>query len=573
MSLDGGLLRHLRDELKREILGCRINKIYQPAKYEISLLLRGRDSMHRLVISASAESPRINLTERSTDNPNEPPAFCMLLRKKISSAKIVGIEQKFLERALCINLETKDEMGYDTSYKLIVEIMGKHSNIILVNSEDKIVDSIKRVTPSMSSKRTVLPGLLYADPPSQDKICILDTGKEEIVKKIFSFAPEKTLLSAIQSSVQGISKTTCEKVIEREGLSSDMKLCSLGPVGQEKVVKAVAFISDIIKNTSGRPYLVKSKDGRTDISFVKSERESCKEYDTFSRLVDDYYIEKSTNDRINSRAGTLVKFIEKLISSRKRKVSEQKKELIECSEKEKYKIFGDLLISNLYKIRKGMTSIELINFFSKNHESINIKLDVRLDGSQNVQKYYKKYKKLKTAEVILKEQIESAESDVVYLENALDSLERSESETEINEINRELCEQGYIKNKKKIKGKAISFIESISPGGYKILIGRNCKQNEELTYKIAKKKDWWFHVKDLPGSHTIMLMGEEEPQIQDIVFAASICAGHSKAKFSSNVAVDYTSVSNVKKPKNYKPGMAIYKNYKTVYVSPNNMQC
>ncbi len=570
MALDGAFLRHLSRELRGKILGYRINKIYQPAKYEINFLLRGQGDVCRLAISSSTQAPRINLTNKNANSLPEPPAFCMLLRKKIMSAKIVSIQQKLLERALSIRLETKDEMGYDTYYELIVEIMGKHSNIILVSSENKIVDSIKRVSSDMSSKRLVMPGFLYQDPPSQGKICILNSEKDAMLKTIFSFDPNKTLLSALQTSLQGLSKTICREMIIRAGYSPETELASLGPVGQEKIGDSLSFISDTIKNISGKPYLVEDENNKKDISFIRPKQDSYKEYSTFSELVDDYYNEKASKDRINSKAGTLIKLIGKIIALKKRKILQQKEELIHCWGKDKYKICGDLLISNLYKIKKGMKNIELVDFSTEPPQNIKITLDTKLDGSENAQKYYKKYKKLKTAQKFLTEQIENAHTDILYLDSTLDSLERCQSESEINEIQRELCEQGYIrlKNKVKAKNKSMGFIEFISPGGYKILVGRNCKQNAELTYKTAGKKDLWFHVKDMPGSHTVMFTGGNSPKTEDILFAASICAGHSKAKFSDSVAVDYTTVSNVKKPKNYRPGMAIYKNYKTLHVPP-----
>lgn len=587
MSLDGMFLRHLKNELNLQIVGRRIYKIYQPSDYEISMSLRGMDDIVKVIISSSADSPRICITQKNICNPRTPPPFCMLLRKKILSAKIVNINQSLLERALYITLETKDEMGNDTLYNLIIEIMGKYSNVILTDNSYKIVDAIKRVNSNMSSKRLVLPGITYQDPPGQDKVCLLEKSGRELAKKVFDFNESKKLSSALLACTQGASNIVCKGILNSIGCNDDVNLGEISIVKKEKLIYQIERLSEIVKNSQGKPYLINLKNGKKDISFIKVEGEDFKEYDTFSKLIDDYYYERAQNDRINSRAGSLIKVIENLILSKSNKIKRQELELKECDDKEKFKLLGDLLLSNIYKIKKGMKSINAIDFLSDFHISqngenrkqreIKIELDERLNGSENVQKYYKKYKKLKTAQSILLEQIKISQSDVLYLESVLDSLKRSESETEIQDIYDELCDQGYIrskyKNKRKSnnKEKSYKFIESISPGGYKILIGRNCTQNGILTYKKARKRDLWFHVKDMPGSHTVMFTDGKDVKDEDILFAAKLCAKHSKAQYSLKVEIDYTFISNVKKPNNYKPGMAIYKNYKTICVSPDKI--
>ncbi len=577
MSLDGMLLRHLCSELREKIIGLRVNKVYQPAKHEINIVLGGSGSAYKLIISASAEASRISLTEQKVKNPETPPAFCMLLRKKLLSAKITEIEQKALERVLCIKLASRDETGKEVFYKLLVEIMGKHSNIILVNNEGKIIDAIKRITAEMSSKRTVVPGAEYFEPPSQEKLCILETGKDEIVNKIFSYDEEytqKTFYSAGLSVLQGASGVVCDWLSEKIGCESNIKLSVINPFMKENLIKSLSELTEIVKNNKGLPCLITNKDGKKDISFLEIKNKACEIFGSFSELIDAYYYEKTEVNRKKSRMGALEKKIEHLILSRKKKISLQKEEIERCEGKEKFKLFGDLLTSNLYKIKRGMGSIDVENFFSPSSETIKIPLDKMLNGADNAQKYYKKYKKQGNAQKVLKIQIENAENDICYLENALDCLNRCESENEIREIGNELCEQGYIrlkaKAKLKLRSKSLNFIEFTSPSGYKVLVGRNCRQNERLTYKTAGRRDIWFHAKDVPGSHTVMFTNGNEAEDEDIVFAGEICAGHSGAKNSSNVAVDYTFIYNVKKPSNYRPGLAIYKDYKTIYVNPKN---
>lgn len=580
MSLDGMLLRHLCVELREKIIDLRINKVYQPAKHEINLVLGGKGATYKLVISASAEASRIGLTEQKIINPETPPAFCMLLRKKLLSAKVDGIEQKALERVICINLKSKDETGKEVLFKLLVEIMGKHSNIILVNGEGKIIDAIKRITAEISSKRTVLPGATYFDPPSQEKLCILDSGKDEIIKKIFSCDEnneeykKKTFYQAVLSAMQGASGVVCDWLAEKIGCESSIRLFEMSPSAKESLLDALSELAETVKSTKGLPYLITNKDGKKDISFLEIKNKIYESYTSFSELLDAYYSEKTALDRKNARIGSLAKKIEHLILSRKKKIAMQEKEIEKCAGKEKFKLFGDLLTSNIYRIKRGMQELEVENFFSPDCETVKIPLDKMLNGADNAQKYYKKYKKQGNAQKILKIQIENAKNDISYLENDLDCLNRCESENEIREIHNELKEQGYIRTKAKVKPKirlkSLNFIEFTSPNGCKILIGRNCKQNEKLTYKTAKRKDIWFHVKDVPGSHTVLFTDGQEVQDEDIVFAGELCAGHSGAKNSENVAVDYTFIHNVKKPKNYRPGLAIYTDYKTIYVNPKS---
>lgn len=577
MSVDGIFLSHLKIELENIIKNSKIYKVYQPSRYELSLLLRKENKNYNLIISANADSPRVNLTSTTIKNPETPPDFCMLMRKKLISSEIVGIQQEYLERVLHFNIKSKDEIGCDALYTLAVEIMGKYSNIILVNGQGKIVDAIKRVTPKMSSKRLILPGIEYRSPPSQNKLCILNIGRDKIVKEILGSNKDKLLSSSIIDTLQGISYIIYIWIIKSMKCDVSIKMGDLTVINKEELRRCIIDLIDITKNIKGKPFLVHLSDNSIDISFVPINGCKCEEYKSFSELIEYYYYKKIINERVNSKVGSLIKLIRNVISSKNKKITIQEKELEQYKENENYKLLGDILISNMYKIKRGMNNIELVNFLSDNGEILNIQLDSSMDGYENVNRYYKLYKKAKIANAMLKEQIEIAKNDIIYLESVLDVVERSNTEIEIKEIYNELYDQGYVKDIRKLRSKGknrvktINLMEFKSPGGFKVIIGKSAIQNDRLTYKIARKNDIWFHVKDFPGSHTVLVTNGKEPPYDDILFAAKLCAFHSKARNSSNVAVDYTKILNVNRPKNYRPGMAVYCKYNTIYTNPENI--
>ena len=572
MSLDGALIRHLKNEFSL-IKGNRVYKIYQPSGNEIILCFRGYEDNHKLLISCGTNSARVHFTDYSIENPQTPPMFCMLLRKKLPSAKLIEIRQDDLERALYFIFESKNEMGDTVNITLVSEIMGKYSNIILLSEDGKIIDAIRRVNSEMSSKRTILPGQKYMPPPPQNKSSILDLDINDITQKILSLDKNITLYKALSSVIKGISLTVCEDIVNLSELPPNIKICELSDDNLKRVKLGISEVSNIIRECSGSPYMIENSSGQPcDISFICSSNKTYKKFNSFSNLLDNYYREKDYCERILAKTSGLQKKINNIISRCERKISAQQKELIQCTDRDKYKIYGDLLTSNIYLIKKGDKSIKLKNFYSENYDEISIPLDPSLNGIGNAQKYYKKYKKASNAVTKLSEEIKKAKDDIEYLKNILDYLSRCESDAELIEIKQELYEQGYIKNiknKKQIKIKPLGPLEFHSEDGLKIYVGRNSKQNEKLTFKIAKKDDIWFHVKDLPGTHTILVTKNNNPSEQSIVCTAKLCALHSKARNSSNVAVDYTEVKNVKRIPGGKPGMVNYVNYKTIYVTPD----
>ncbi len=579
MALDGIFLSCLKKELKDKLIDGKVEKIYQHSREELTFVIRTKLGSYKLFMSARANSPRINITEHILENPKTPPMLCMLFRKKLCGARLIDIKQMHLERILFLDFDATDEIGDKTRFTLAVEIMGKHSNIILLDENRRIVDSLKRVGSDISSKRLVLPGIEYKMPPAQDKKSILEVSADSIACNILEKYHGSGLDKDILMTIQGVSPIVCREieynVFKNINIANQEEALKYQ---KEKLVSQVKLLSDIAKNNLGIPYMIKDLDGKPlDFSFIEInqylELAELVKYETFSRLLDDYYFEYDRFLRIRSREHDLIKFINSYIERLNKKIGIQYLELQKSTKKDYTRTCADLINANLYRINKGMTHIELENFYDLNNSVISIKLDPLLSPSENAQKYYKDYKKLKTAEIVLKEQISYAKKELVYMESILDLLNRAETEDEILTIKQELIEQGYIKkhnrNIKNNKLNSLKPLEFKSSNGFKILVGRNNKQNDYLTLKQSSKNDIWFHVKDIPGSHTIMYVEGKKPQREDLMEAACISSYYSKARQSSQVPVDYTFVKNVSKPSGAKPGMVIYVNNKTIFTNPD----
>ena len=572
MPLDGIFLSYLTKELRDNLVGSIVQKIYQPSNRMIIIVLRKNTTTLKLLISSNQNSPRVHITCKSFENPQTPTAFCMFLRKKLSSAKIKDIRQHELERVVFIDFEHPNELGDSIQSSLVCEIMGKYSNIILVSQDNTILDSIIRVNSSMSSRRLVLPGYKYKLPPSQGKMCFTRDKFEDIINKIFKCDKEGKLENAVFNICQGVSRKTSEILIKFIGLEGK-KIKDLNNDDKLSLSEGLEnFIRDIYVSR-GEPVMILGEYGDIkDVFFNKFINCNFKIQSSFSSLLDEYYYFRDKIDMIKCKVSSLEGLIKTKISRCKKKIENQNKELDLCKNKDMYKIYGDLLLSNLYFIKKGMGYIDVKNFYSGDEE-ISIKLDPRLSGADNAKLYYKKYNKYKKANVILAEQIKLASEEIKYLESILEYLSMCENNDDIEEVKKELYINGYLKDKVKTKNlhqsKPLCFV---TKEGLKIFVGKNSIQNEKLTFKIANKSDIWFHVKDMPGSHTILfLCGGKKPSNDSILYAAKICCLYSKAKNSSNVAVDYTNVSNVRKIPGGKSGMVNYKNYKTVYVTPSNL--
>ncbi len=547
MALDGIFLNHLKNEISDFALDSRVDKVYQPSKDEIVINLRSRQGSKKLLLSCNADAARIHFTEFPPENPSKPPMFCLLLRKRLTGAWVTEIEQDNLERILKINFSGTDELGDKTNYSLIIEIMGKYSNIIFIDKDGKIIDSMKRVDENKSHIREVLPGVTYVAPPKQDKLNIFTDDIEKIRKKIAD--SRKGMYKAVMETVKGVSPIICREF--EYGLTLDeFKKQAQNPIPTvvfTDTPKDFAFID------------IKQYD---DLATIKH-------YDTFSQLLDYFYYERVRLMRIKARSADLFKTVTTLQERAVRKAINRKQELDDCRDKETYKLFGDLISANLYRLEKGAPYYDLENYYN-NNKIIRIPADVTLTPSQNSQKYYKEYRKKQVAESKLNEFIKEANEEAEYFESVIDSLSRAETDSEITAIKSELASQGYIKkvNDRKKEQKALKPMHFKTRDGFDVYVGRNNIMNDKLTMKTAKNYDTWFHVQSAAGSHVICETSGKQISDEAIHDCAVIAAYFSKARESSNVAVDYTLVKNIRKPNGAKPGFVVYDPYKTEFATP-----
>ena len=575
MALDGMFLHHIVNEIKEISLGARVQQIYQPNKDEIIIVLRTLNGSKKLLLSSRANTARMQFTEFSVENPPVPPMLCMLMRKKLGGGKLIDIRQQELDRIVFFDFECIDELGDKTVNTIVVEIMGNYSNVILVNQKGVIIDALKRVDLSMSSQRLVLPNIEYEIPLQQDKANIITENAEEIVRKITDTTEEKPLNKSILNALQGASPIVCREIEHRVNSESQSNK-NLSVREKLSLLKEIENLSDTIENLKGKPIMLyhKGDEKPFDITFFPiaqyGDLAICKEYDTFSQLLDGFYSQRDSVDRMRVKSADLTRLIANLINRVTNKISVQLKELQACENREQLRMKGDLLQANLYRIEKGAKSVVVENFYDENYGSIEIKLNPAKTPAQNAQKYYKDYNRAKTAEQILTVQIEKGKEELEYLESLKDTLSRATTEKELNQIRLECIEQGYIKRGKGNQKKPTTLppLEYKTTDGFKVLVGRNNKQNDLLTLKTAKNYDVWFHTKDIPGSHTIVLTEGREITETAIFEASQIAAYHSKGREGSNIPVDYTLIKYVSKPKGSKPGMVIFTNNKTLFVDP-----
>lgn len=583
MALDGTLLRQIRHELESCLIGARIDKIHQFSREEMIFVLRlpqptedGSRTV-KLYLSAGADSPRIHLTSASFENPKSPPMFCMLMRKYLGSAKLVEIRQIGLDRILHLVFETRNEMGDLIQLTVAIEIMGRHSNIILIDETGRVIDSIKRIDDTMSSVRPILPGVRYTLPPAQDKLDLIDVTPEQIEQRLRN-GKDTPLSKALLSAVQGVSPIVCREIANYVFLGDDRVISEMTENHFDRLRFFLTKVIDYAKNYTGTPTsVIDSRKKPVDFSFMDIHQYGgsmfTRTYDTYSQLLDDFYTQRDNIQRMRHRSADLLKVLANTADRIARKLSLQQKELADCSDRETWKIYGDLINANLYSIEKGDRTATLINFYDENQAEVTIPLDPRKTPAQNAQKYYGEYRKADTAEKKLRELIEEGQQEAIYIDSVFDALTRAQTNDELSAIRAELAEQGYLRKKgpapKKGKETKLAPKRYRSDDGFLILVGRNNVQNDQLTLKDARGRDVWFHTKNIPGSHTIVVSDGQEVPDSTLNQAAIIAAANSKAADSAQVPVDYTLIKNVKKPRGAKPGMVIYVNYQTAYVTPD----
>ena len=573
MAFDGVMMHYIKEEIKSVALDARVSQIHQPNRDELVIALRTKNGNKKLLVSSRANSPRICFTEHSIENPATPPMLCMLLRKRLGGAKLVDVRQIELERIMFLDFIATNELGDKVKLTLCVEIMGKYSNIILIDENDNIVDALKRVDFTMSTQRLVLPNIKYELPPKQDKLCILECSGRDIVEKAINTPAEMRLSKALLSAMQGVSPIITRELEYMVGVDSNRELTVIDKL---KLIEKVDKLKEYIVSGEKSPTMMIKPEGKPfDISFMDimqyGEMASKKRFLDFSTLLDSFYYERDKAERMKVKGQDLLRLCSNIQDKLCRKIAVQEKELKDSLNRDKLRKKGDLLQANMYKMVRGQSFIDVEDYYD-NNKIVRIKLSPTLNPSQNVQKYYKDYRRAKTREEMLTVQIAKAKAELQYISAVQESLGRAESERELTEIRQELVDEGYLKNRNpKGRNKALKLLppkEYTSSDGFTIYVGRNNKQNDKLTLKTARNYDMWLHTKDIPGSHVIIVSDNREITDTAILEAASLAAYNSKAKESDNVPVDYTIVKNVSKPSGAKPGMVIYVNNKTVYVTP-----
>ncbi len=572
MAFDAVMLRLVANEIK-SYGELKIEKVYQPSNDEIVLMLHSHSKNMRLLINAGSNCPRINLTTAQTENPQKAPMLCMLLRKHISGGKITNIYCPSFERVCEIEIEAYDEMGFKVKKYLICEIMGKFSNLILTDANKKILALLKTIDFTTSEKRQLLVGMTYEMPPKQDKLETLNVTKEQILQAIENASPEVRCDKFILSKFSGIATSTARQIAYLTARNSEESLCN---IQKQTLVDVFYKFVEKIKSNSLKPVLVVGKENQLfeftyiPLEFLGKDYKN-QECESFSELIDLYFTKKSQNERIRQKSQDIFRLLTNAEARINKKIALQTDELAQCEEAESYRIMGDLIIANLHVIKKGSTVARVINYYDDTCPMIEIPLDEKLSPSQNAQKYYKKYNKLKKAKNELTKQIELAKAELEYIHTVFDALAKAEKESDLNQIREELFHSGYaskMKNYSSSKQAPPQPLKFKTSGGYTVLCGKNNVQNDYITTKLANKSDWWFHVKNLPGSHVLMQSGGEEPDENDFTEAAEIAAFYSRAE-GNNIAVDYTYAKHVKKPAGSKPGYVIYHVNWTAYVTPD----
>jgi len=557
MAFDGIMMTMVRRELSAALIGARVSQIYQPARDELVLAFRTQEGVKKVLIRLT-DTPRVHLSSCSIENPPVPPMMCMLLRKKLGGARLSDITQPQSERVLCLCFEALNEIGDRENLRLYIEIMGRYSNAVLVDGEGRVIDCVRRIDFSTSDERVLLPKMPYELPASQDKLWIEERSVDEICERILFLGGDDR---AALNTIQGISPMIARELAFRAAESG--------------WAEVIAAFRDAVMHTRGEPTLVYKADGSPmDFCFtaIRQYGESLKtaSFDTYEELLDTFFHDRDRIARMRTKSADLNRLLANTIDRLSRKINLQKADLKKCADREQLRISGDLLQANLYRIPKGASAATVENFYAEGSPPITIPLNPAISPAMNAQRFYKAYNKAKTREVMLTEQIARASEELQYIESVQYALSRCESEAELSAVREELREQGYIKTRRtaKRRDKPLPPIEYRSSDGFKILVGRNNTQNDQLTLRTADKNDLWLHTKNIHGTHVIIAAEGRAFTDTAITEAAAIAAAHSKAKDSAQVPVDYTLARYVSKPAGAKPGKVIYVNYKTVYVTP-----
>ena len=570
MPLDAICLRAVLHELRPQLIGARIDKVQQPARDQIVLLLRGN---LRLLLNAGANQPRIQLTSILRDNPAQPPMFCMLLRKHLVGARVLSIEQPDLERMVILTLQCTDEFGEISQKQLVLECMGRRSNLVLLDAQGRIVDCLRRVDADLSAARQLLPGLFYHLPTPLDKLSLLSQEEASLALAQRGGDAEQAVDKWVLDRYTGISPLIAREFAFRAGGETDVRFGALSSAQREALVREFADTASVVKEDHYTPVIL-YRDGKPvdftyrPIAQYGAETQS-ETRESFSQMLDEFYDARERQELSARRGRELTHAVTVARDRMARKSENLKRDYAATQKRDEFRLRGDLITANLYRMKGGERVLQAENYYEDGCPLINIPLDPLLTPQQNAAKNYKQYNKLKTAEFHLREQIEKAENERAYLESVLQELAQAETEQEFHEIRRELQETNYLKKSsgKKEQKRAFAPRTFQTSGGLEVLVGRSNVQNDQLTKK-ADKRDYWFHTQHIHGSHVILRCAGQTPGDEDLREAAMLAAYFSQAKESSGVPVDYCPVKFVKKPAGARPGMVTYDNYRTLYVTP-----
>lgn len=568
MPLDAICLQGVVAELTPQVIESRIEKIQQPARDQIVLSLRGGK---RLLLCAGGGQPRLHLTETLRDNPAQPPMFCMLLRKHLGGGIVQSLEQESLERVVTLTVSAADELGERSTFRLILETVSRRANLVLADQEGRVIDCLRRIDFEMNPDRQVLPGLFYRLPTPPDKLSPLAVEQDEFERMALS-AGDTPADTWLVNTFNALSPLTAREIVFRAGGSVDTPVSQVaglwdGFFAWRESVKGKTFI----------PVMLKRKGIPSDYTYEPIRQYGAaveiETYDSFSRLLDDFYEKREQAERAKQKGQDLLKTAATAASRIRRKLAAQEKELLDCRDRDKWRVYGELITANLYRMERGMGRLTAQNYYDPDCAEVDIPLDVRLSPQENAARYFKKYTKAKTAERYLTDQLEKGRAELVYLESVQQELALAESEQDFNDIRSELADGGYLRRggggKKAAFQRPSKPREFRSSAGLRILVGRNNRQNDRLTAKDAEKWDIWLHTQKIHGSHVILCTGGAAPDEQSLLEAASLAAYFSQAQDSTKVPVDYTPVKYVKKPAGAKPGMVVYTTYNTVLADPS----
>ena len=578
MALDGMYLNFLVSEVNTLLAGSKVDKIHQPSKNELVFIMRTKGGMHKLYFSADANSPRFAVVEKTPENPQNPPMLCMLFRKRLVGATLLSVEQYGLDRIAFFNFDATNEIGDRVKLTLAVEIMAQHSNVILFDGENRIVDALRRVDSEKSSYRLVLPGAQYKLPPAQEKVDLRNAEPSEVCEAVLKLENSR-ISSAILKTLQGVSPLLSRELSFRI-CGDDKGVGELNSDEKMNMLCELSALKTMLLSGKTQPTMVLDESEKPmEFSFMPitqygpSYRSITKE-NVFS-LLEGFYSERDRLLRTRSKGAELFKLLENSIERISRKLNNQQEDLNRCADREAIRINAELVTAAQYRLEKGASVYEVENYYDNNN-IVKVSVDPALSPSQNAQKLYKEYRKACTAENMLIKLIEEGKKDLEYLESVRDLLERSTLEREFGEIKDELISQGFIKpkisNKKQMKKQSLPPLEFKTTQGLTVLVGRNNIQNDKLTFKTGRKGDIWLHAQKCPGSHVLLVADGEEVPDDAIVEAAEIAAYYSSAKDSTVVTVDYTDVKNIKKPNGAKPGFVVYYTYYSVNVKPKRVE-